>query len=110
MISMIIYCPFCGIKHDRILWENDHAYVIYDGFPVSPRHALVIPKRHNASFFETTTDERNALLTGLDYAKQRIDDDYKPAAYNIGINDGQAAGQKGYGVRPYISHLVNCRA
>jgi len=29
----------------------------------------------------------------MDYARQRIDDDYQPAAFNIGINDGQAAGQ-----------------
>lgn len=29
----------------------------------------------------------------MDYAKQRIEDDYQPAAFNIGINDGQAAGQ-----------------
>ena len=90
---MTIDCPFCNIEPDRILWENEHSYVMYDGFPVSKGHALVIPKRHTNSFFETTTDERNALLAGLDYAKQRIDDDFKPDAYNIGINDGQAAGQ-----------------
>ncbi len=86
-------CPFCNIDLERILWQNDHAFVIYDGFPVSKGHALVIPKRHNASFFETNEDERSALLVGLDYAKQRINDDYQPVAYNIGINDGQAAGQ-----------------
>ena len=86
-------CPFCNIAPERILWQNDHAFVIYDGFPVSKGHALVIPKRHTPSFFETTSDERNALLAGMDYARQRIEDDYQPAAYNIGINDGQAAGQ-----------------
>ncbi len=86
-------CPFCNIDPNRILWQNDHAFVIYDGFPVSKGHALVIPKRHTPSFFETTGDERNALLAGMDYAKQRIEDDYQPSAFNIGINDGQAAGQ-----------------
>ncbi len=90
---MSVDCPFCKINPNRILWQNDHAFVIYDGFPVSKGHALVIPKRHNASFFDTSTEERDALLTGLDYARQRIDEDHQPAAFNIGINDGQAAGQ-----------------
>ena len=90
---MAIDCPFCNIEQDRILWENDQAFVIYDGYPVSIGHALVIPKRHIGSFFETGTEERNALLAGLDYAKQIIDNDYGPAGYNIGINDGQVAGQ-----------------
>jgi len=90
---MAIDCPFCNIEQDRILWENDQAFVIYDGYPVSIGHALVIPKRHIGSFFETGTEERNALLAGLDCAKQIIDNDYGPAGYNIGINDGQVAGQ-----------------
>ena len=90
---MAIDCPFCNIEQDRILWENDQTFVIYDGYPVSTGHALVIPKRHIGSFFETGTEERNALLAGLDYAKQIIDNDYGPAGYNIGINDGQVAGQ-----------------
>ena len=90
---MAIDCPFCNIEQDRILWESDQTFVIYDGYPVSTGHALVIPKRHIGSFFETGTEERNALLAGLDYAKQIIDNDYGPAGYNIGINDGQVAGQ-----------------
>lgn len=90
---MVINCPFCNIKQNRILWENDQAFIIYDGYPVSTGHALVIPKRHIGSFFETATEERNALLSGLDFAKQIIDKDYGPAGYNIGINDGQVAGQ-----------------
>ncbi len=90
---MAIDCPFCNIEQNRILWENDQTFIIYDGYPVSTGHALVMPKRHIGSFFETGTEERNALLAGLDVAKQIIDNDYGPAGYNIGINDGQVAGQ-----------------
>jgi len=95
---MMIECQFCNIELDRILFENDHVFVIYDGYPVSTGHALIIPKRHIPSFFETTSAVRNALMAGIDYAKQHIDNDYQPAAYNIGINDGAAAGQT-------VSHL-----
>jgi len=94
----MIECQFCNIELDRILFENDHVFVIYDGYPVSTGHALIIPKRHIPSFFETTSAVRNALMAGIDYAKQHIDNDYQPAAYNIGINDGAAAGQT-------VSHL-----
>jgi diadenosine tetraphosphate (Ap4A) HIT family hydrolase len=67
--------------------------VIRDGFPISPGHTLVIPKRHVASFFELTTEERADLLALLDEAKADLDREFSPQGYNIGINDGTAAGQ-----------------
>jgi diadenosine tetraphosphate (Ap4A) HIT family hydrolase len=73
--------------------ENDHAFWIRDGFPISPGHTLVIPRRHIGSFFETTEDERQALLALLDEAKQATATEFNPDGYNIGINDGPAAGQ-----------------
>ena len=94
---MNAYCPFCEISNcdesKRIITQNDMAFVIRDGFPVSEGHTLIIPKRHVASFFEVTIDERQALLELLDHAQKELDIVYSPAAYNIGINDGIAAGQ-----------------
>ena len=91
------HCPFCDIaKHDgtkRIIKENGLAFVIRDSFPVAEGHTLIIPKRHVASFFEITNEERQALLDLLDQAKKDLDQKLIPAAYNIGINDGIAAGQ-----------------
>lgn len=67
--------------------------MIRDLYPVSPGHTLVIPRRHIRSFFEARESERMALLRALDWAKQRIDAEFSPGSYNIGINDGPAAGQ-----------------
>lgn len=86
-------CPFCTLPPDRIVQENDYAVWIYDGFPVSPGHSLIIPKRHVGSFFEVSADERTAMLALLDKAKASVEEVYQPVAYNIGINDGPAAGQ-----------------
>lgn len=86
-------CPFCSLPHERIVQENEHALWIYDGYPVSPGHSLIIPKRHVGSFFEVSTEERMGMLALLDQAKAAVDDQYHPDAYNIGINDGAAAGQ-----------------
>ena len=67
--------------------------MILDSYPVSPGHSLVIPKRHVGSFFDTTDSERTAVLALLDLAKSRIEQVHNPDGYNIGINDGAAAGQ-----------------
>jgi len=86
-------CPFCDIDKTRIVIESELAFVIRDGFPISPGHTLIIPKRHVSSFFETIQEEKLALLKLIDSAKKNIETEFKPHAYNIGINDGQAAGQ-----------------
>lgn len=86
-------CPFCTLPASRIVEENDHAVLILDGFPVSSGHSLVIPKRHIGSFFEVTHVERLALLELLDKAKGLAAQRNRPDGYNIGINDGAAAGQ-----------------
>ena len=67
--------------------------LILYGYPVSPGHSLVIPKRHVGSFFEVTQFERAALFALLDRAKELVAHQHQPDGYNIGINDGAAAGQ-----------------
>lgn len=86
-------CPFCTLPADRIVASNDLALVVRDGFPISPGHTLVIPKRHFGSFFEATDEERDAMLTLLDQARHDIGGELAPDGFNIGINDGAAAGQ-----------------
>ena len=86
-------CPFCTLPGSRIIEENEHAVLILDGFPVSPGHSLVIPKRHVGSFFEITDIERAALFKLLERAKALVSDLHQPDGFNIGINDGAAAGQ-----------------
>lgn len=86
-------CPFCCPTSHRIVFEGDLALVLRDAFPVSPGHTLIIPKRHVASFFEVTDAERADLMSLLVAARDDLDREFRPAGYNIGINDGAAAGQ-----------------
>lgn len=86
-------CPFCTLPESRIVEENEHAVLILDGFPVSPGHSLIIPKRHVGSFFEVSAQERAALFELLDRAQVLATDHHCPDGFNIGINDGAAAGQ-----------------
>jgi len=87
------HCLFCSLPTSRILFENQFVFSIYDGYPISEGHTLIIPKRHIASFFESTAAEQQALLTMLHQVKAEIQQQHQPQGYNIGINDGLAAGQ-----------------
>jgi diadenosine tetraphosphate (Ap4A) HIT family hydrolase len=86
-------CPFCNPDKSRIILANDHAMAIYDGFPVTPGHSLIVPKRHIASFFEATREEQTAMLDLLAETRQLLLKERSPDGFNIGINDGTAAGQ-----------------
>jgi diadenosine tetraphosphate (Ap4A) HIT family hydrolase len=86
-------CPFCTLPQERIIQSNATGIAIYDGFPVSAGHMLIIPHRHMSSFFELTFDEQNGLMELMTAAKQLIETQLNPNGYNIGINDGPAAGQ-----------------
>jgi diadenosine tetraphosphate (Ap4A) HIT family hydrolase len=86
-------CPFCTLGAGRIVLANELAAVIRGNFPVSRGHTLIISKRHVDSFFEVTGDERKAMLALLDSAKLGLDAAFHPDGYNVGINDGEAAGQ-----------------
>ena len=86
-------CAFCTLPSARVIDENATAMVIRDGYPVSPGHTLLIPKRHTGSFFDLSEQERDDLLALLDCSKRVLDAELQPQGYNIGINDGAAAGQ-----------------
>ena len=86
-------CRFCNLSSTDVVIANELAVVSRDSYPVSPGHTLVIPKRHVSSFFDTTKEERLALLELIDQAKLALDCEFHPAAYNLGLNDGPAAGQ-----------------
>ena len=64
-----------------------------DGYPVSRGHSLIVPRRHVGSFGEASLDEQSAMLAMLQRVKALLDEELRPDGYNIGINDGAAAGQ-----------------
>lgn len=86
-------CPFCKYPSERIVFSNTYGIVIRDGFPVSPGHTLIMPRRHVGSFFDIEATERDALLVLMEEARRRLDMEFNPSGYNIGINDGASAGQ-----------------
>jgi diadenosine tetraphosphate (Ap4A) HIT family hydrolase len=84
-------CIFCAIQNPIL--ENDLAHAIFDKYPVNPGHLLIIPKRHFASLFEATPAERAAFFVLLQQGRELLRKQYQPDGFNIGINEGTAAGQ-----------------
>lgn len=84
-------CELCA--RANVLLENEHAYVRYDNNSLSDGHALIVPKRHVASYFEMTSAEKQSVTALLDSAKALIEHEFSPDGYNIGVNVGEAAGQ-----------------
>ncbi len=86
-------CPFCATGQTGVVMANDHGFAVYDSHPVTPGHCLIVPKRHIASFFEATGEEQAALLGLVAGMRELLLAERNPDGFNIGINDGLAAGQ-----------------
>jgi diadenosine tetraphosphate (Ap4A) HIT family hydrolase len=57
-------CPFCVA--DGVILQNNLAYVRFDKTPVCQEHCLILPFRHVADYFDTSAEERTALLALAD--------------------------------------------
>ena len=87
-------CLFCNIKNERIISENDLAYAVHDGFPVTELHTLIIPKRHVEDYFGLTQEELLACDDLIQSLKDEImNSDSSVDGFNIGMNSGESAGQ-----------------
>jgi len=86
-------CPFCNPFVDEMAARNDLCYARWDRFPVSKGHLLIMPFRHTPDFFSMTPEEKQAMISLIDDCKKVIEENFRPAGYNIGFNVGAAAGQ-----------------
>jgi HKD family nuclease/diadenosine tetraphosphate (Ap4A) HIT family hydrolase len=91
-------CAFCSIPAERLIHSDDIVVAMWDAFPVSPGHALIIPRRHVSDWFAATSEEHQALVNSVALVKEAIAARYRPDGYNLGVNIGLAAGQT-------VSHL-----
>ena len=84
-------CPFCDAS---VLSANSTMFVLKDKYPIVKDHVLIIPKRHVMSIFSLYESEWNDSFALLKEMKGRImREDVAVTGFNIGINDGNDAGQ-----------------
>jgi diadenosine tetraphosphate (Ap4A) HIT family hydrolase len=92
-----VNCLFCDIQTKdtkRVIVENNLAYAISDGFPVTEGHTLFIPKRHINDYFGLVQAEVNAINSLMTAHKNVLQaKDSSIEGFNIGMNCGEVAGQ-----------------
>ena len=93
-INKVQNCPFCSPDSSRdIIVESDTAYAIFDKFPVNQGHALIIPKRHCADYFDLSLSAQSECIYLLNKVKEIVEVKFNPDGFNVGINVGEKAGQ-----------------
>ncbi|MBD2496174.1 HIT family protein [Nostoc sp. FACHB-280] len=87
-------CIFCNpYKNLKLLTESATAYAIFDGYPVSRGHVLVIPKRHTSNYFELPFKEQSACWLMVNKVQELLKTEFKPDGFNVGMNINREAGQ-----------------
>ena len=88
-------CPFCrtdDTEEALVVTRGEHAYVVMNLFPYNPGHVLICPYRHVADYTDLTAEE-TAELSSLQARMMRaIRAASDPHGFNIGLNQGSAAG------------------
>lgn len=86
-------CPFCNLGN-RVIENYNSADCIRDNFPVTDKHSLIIPKRHIATVSDLSMNELNDVFFLSKKIKSELRlIDSKIKGFNIGFNEGRAAGQ-----------------
>jgi diadenosine tetraphosphate (Ap4A) HIT family hydrolase len=94
-VTAVTLPAFGAIEPERVLAVDGLFAVVKDKFPVSPGHTLIIPRRAVALFRELTRDERIRLMELVEWTQNHLATALhpQPDAFNLGVNDGKAAGQ-----------------
>lgn len=90
-------CPFCQApgKDDEtglVVARGRWCYAVLNLYPYNPGHLLICPYRHVADYVDLTSAEREELGEMKAQAMTVIRRVSKPAGFNLGMNQGAAAG------------------
>ncbi len=90
---MTVDCPFCTASAERVLFADRDVLAIWDGFPVTEGHLLLVPRRHVSRWANLAKTEIDALTQAISEAQTRLQLRFGVDQFNVGFNDGPAAGQ-----------------
>ena len=62
---MLSDSPFLTADPTRIFLKTDLILGLWDAFPVSPGHALLVPRRVVATWFDASPEEQQALTEAI---------------------------------------------
>jgi ATP adenylyltransferase len=91
-------CVFCNIQahsHDTenlIIFRGKEAFVLLNRYPYTSGHLMVVAKSHQPSFEDLNAGARSEMMELATKGIQVLRKVYKPDAFNLGANIGEAAG------------------
>ena len=91
-------CFLCrGLASDRdrenlVVLRTAHSVVVLNRFPYNNGHLLVAPRPHKGRLDELTPDEMLETMETLRGMVRLLDELMHPDGYNVGLNQGAAAG------------------
>lgn len=85
--------PFHPVDPDRIILETRDAVAFLDKYPVSEGHTLVVPKIAAITLGELAPEVEAGLWKAVRQVRDLLEERYRPDGFNVGVNDGRAAGQ-----------------
>ena len=94
---------FLTISEDRVIYRGDFFFMIYDAYPVTKNHLLIISNKLREDYFSLTEEEQQELPKMINKAKSIIEKEIKPDGYNIGMNCGVTSGQT---VMHFHCHII----
>ena len=90
-------CIFCKIIAGEIpcdkIYEDDKVLAFLDINPINRGHALVIPKKHYLDLLECPDDLAEYLIRVVKKTGKAVLKVVEADAFNVGLNNGAAAGQ-----------------
>ena len=79
-------------RRDFVLWRGKTLFVVMNLYPYNNGHVLIVPNRRVARYSGLSDDEQVEISRTIARVVSWIDSALQPEGYNIGINDGAAAG------------------
>ncbi len=63
---------------------------------------MVIPKEHVSSYFQLSEEVKKDLWNTVQRAREHLEETFHPDGFNIGLNEGAAAGQTIFHVHIHV--------
>jgi ATP adenylyltransferase len=103
-------CVFCRAPREQddarslILHRGEHAFVIMNLYPYNSGHLMLVPYAHIDHLRALDAATLTEMMTLAQRAQQVLEDAMHPHGFNVGVNQGRAAGA---GIADHIHmHLV----
>lgn len=100
------HCTFCSIVDGTTpavrIYEDDHVLSFMDALPMTPGHALLIPKRHVENAFGLTSQDGGPLIAAVAHVGNMIVERLGAKGLNVLNNNGRAADQSQFHVHFHL--------